>query len=70
MWSLFEDGKAIQTSQPLYINVAPRQRMQITLPYNYASLKKDAEYFVKVQFKLKVLSPWAAKCFPMAEEQN
>ena len=69
VWSLYEDGKAIQTSQPMDINVAPRQRMQITLPYNYASLKKDAEYFVKVQFILKDQRPWAAKGFPMAEEQ-
>lgn len=69
VWSLYEDGKAIQTSQPMDINVAPRQRMQITLPYNYASLKKDAEYFVKVQFILKGQRPWAAKGFPMAEEQ-
>lgn len=50
------------------INVAPRQRMQVTLPYNQ-TLKKDAEYFVKVQFVLKDKMPWAAKDFVMAEEQ-
>lgn len=68
VWSLYEDGKSVQTSQPMDINVAPRQRMQITLPYNQ-TLKKDAEYFVKVQFVLKDKMPWAAKDFVMAEEQ-
>lgn len=68
VWSLYEDGKPVQTSQPMDINVAPRQRMQLTLPYNQ-TLKKDAEYFVKVQFVLKDKMPWAAKDFVMAEEQ-
>lgn len=68
VWSLYEDGKSVQTSQPMDINVAPRQRMQVTLPYNQ-TLKKDAEYFVKVQFVLKDKMPWAAKDFVMAEEQ-
>lgn len=68
VWSLYEDGKPVQTSQPMDINVAPRQRMQVTLPYNQ-TLKKDAEYFVKVQFVLKDKMPWAAKDFVMAEEQ-
>lgn len=68
VWSLYEDGKPVQTSQPMDINVVPRQRMQLTLPYNQ-TLKKDAEYFVKVQFVLKDKMPWAAKDFVMAEEQ-
>lgn len=68
VWSLYEDGKPVQTSQPMDINVAPRQRMQLTLPYNQ-TLKKDAEYFVKVQFVLKNKMPWAVKNFVMAEEQ-
>lgn len=69
VWSLYEDGKAIQTSQQTDIRVAPRQRTQITLPYNISNLKKDAEYFVKVQFILKNKMPWADKNYVMAEEQ-
>ena len=53
MWSVYEDGKAIQATLKKDINLAPRQRMQISLPYNRAAFKKDAEYFVKVQFILK-----------------
>jgi beta-galactosidase len=49
MWSVYEDGKAIQATLKKDINLAPRQRMQISLPYNRAAFKKDAEYFVKVQ---------------------
>lgn len=69
VYSLYEDGKPIMTGKPMDINIAPRQRAQITLPYDHASLKKDAEYFMKLQFILKDQRPWAAKGFPMAEEQ-
>ncbi len=69
VYSLYEDGKPIMTGKPMDINVAPRQRTQITLPYDHASLKKDAEYFMKLQFILKDQRPWAAKGFLMAEEQ-
>lgn len=69
MWSVYEDGKAIQTTLIKDINLAPRQRMQISLPYNRTVFKKDAEYFVKMQFMLKDQRPWAGKDFVMAEEQ-
>ena len=68
-WSVYEDGKPIQTHPAQPINVGPRQRMQLTLPYNRTSFKEDAEYFVKVQFVLKDKMPWADKGFAMAEEQ-
>ena len=42
MWSVYEDGKAIQATLKKDINLAPRQRMQISLPYNRAAFKKDA----------------------------
>lgn len=69
MWSVYEDGKAIRTTLKKDINLAPRQRMQISLPYDRTAFKKDAEYFVKVQFVLKDQRPWAGKDFVMAEEQ-
>ncbi|WP_289783166.1 beta-galactosidase domain 4-containing protein, partial [Bacteroides congonensis] len=69
VYSLYEDGKPIMTGKPMDINIAPRQRAQTTLPYDHAPLKKDAEYFMKLQFILKDQRPWAAKGFPMAEEQ-
>ena len=40
MWSVYEDGKAIQATLKKDINLAPRQRMQISLPYNRAAFKK------------------------------
>lgn len=63
VYSLYEDGKPIMTGKPMDINVAPRQRTQITLPYDHASLKKDAEYFMKLQFILKDQRPWLPKAF-------
>lgn len=69
MWSVYKDGKAVQATLIKDINLAPRQRMQISLPYNRTAFKKDAEYFVKMQFMLKDQRPWAGKDFVMAEEQ-
>lgn len=69
MWSVYEDGKAVQATLIKDINLAPRQRMQISLPYNRTAFKKDAEYFVKMQFMLKDQRPWAGKDFVVAEEQ-
>ena len=40
VYSLYEDGKPIMTGKPMDINIAPRQRAQITLPYDHAPLKK------------------------------
>ena len=70
-WLLVEDGvempAAFGTMQSF--DLAPRQRKQVTFNYEYPTLKKDAEYFVKVQFVLKEDRPWAKKGFVMAEEQ-
>ena len=63
VYSLYEDGKPIMTGKPMDINIAPRQRAQITLPYDHASLKKDAEYFMKLQFILKIKDLGLPKAF-------
>lgn len=69
IWSLYEDGKEIKSGKIGTVNLAPRQRTQVSLPYGFSTLKKDAEYFVKIQFVLKDDRPWANKNFVMAEEQ-
>lgn len=69
IWSLYEDGKEIKNGQIGIINLAPRQRTQVSIPYGFSVFKKDAEYFVKIQFVLKENRPWANKNFVMAEEQ-
>ncbi|MDE6451526.1 MAG: discoidin domain-containing protein [Odoribacter sp.] len=68
-WSLYENGTEIQSG---FINpgkIDARKTVQIKVPYSYPDLKKEAEYFVKIQFLLKKDTPWASKGFIVAEEQ-
>ena len=68
-WSLYENGKEIESGALNADNIAPRTRTNITIPYIYSNLKPNAEYLVKLQFLLKENKPWAKKDFVMAEEQ-
>ena len=71
-WSLYKDGKQIHKSTtvqgPRHI-VGPRERVQYILPYDYASLDPQSEYFIKVQFLLAEDKPWAKAGFVQMEEQ-
>ena len=51
------------------INLAPRQRCQVTLPYDFANLKPENEYFVRIEFKLRKEKPWAKAGYTQMEEQ-
>lgn len=72
VWSLYENGKKIQESSafkgPRMI-VGPRMKANYTVPFDASKLKPQAEYFVKVQFKLAQDMPWAKKGYVQAEEQ-
>lgn len=68
-WSLYENGKEVESGSLNPGTVSPRKRTQIAIPYTYSKLKAENEYFVKVQFLLNEDKPWAAKGYVMAEEQ-
>lgn len=68
-WSLYENGKEVESGSLNPGKVSPRKRVQVAIPYTYSQLKADNEYFVKVQFLLKEDKPWAPKGYVMAEEQ-
>lgn len=68
-WSLYENGKEVQSGWVTTGIIPARHNAQVHIPYQYSSLKKDSEYFVKVQFLLKNDMPWAKKGFVTAEEQ-
>lgn len=68
-WSLYEDGKEIQSGNLAVGNLAPRSRKNVTIPYAFDRMKNESEYFVKVQFLLNSDQPWATKGFVTAEEQ-
>ncbi len=69
IWSLYEDGKEVQNGSVNAGTILARQKKNVKLSYNFASLRKDAEHFVKFQFVLKNNEPWAKKGYVQAEEQ-
>ena len=72
VWSLYKDGVCVKKNQPLQgakIIVGPREKGIYTLPYDYASLDANSEYFVTVQFLLGKDMPWAKKGYVQMEEQ-
>ena len=72
VWSLYKDGVCVKKNQPLQGAkniVGPREKGIYTLPYDYASLDANSEYFVIVQFLLGKDMPWAKKGYPQMEEQ-
>ena len=72
VWSLYKDGVCVKKNQPLQGAkniVGPREKGIYTLPYDYASLDANSEYFVTVQFLLGKDLPWAKKGYPQMEEQ-
>lgn len=72
VWSLYKDGVCVKKNQPLQGAkniVGPREKRIYTLPYDYASLDANSEYFVTVQFLLGKDMPWAKKGYVQMEEQ-
>ena len=72
VWSLYKDGVCVKKNQPLQGAkniVGPRKKGIYTLPYDYASLDANSEYFVTVQFLLGKDMPWAKKGYVQMEEQ-
>lgn len=72
VWSLYKDGVCVKKNQLLQGAkniVGPREKGIYTLPYDYASLDANSEYFVTVQFLLGKDMPWAKKGYPQMEEQ-
>lgn len=68
-WSLWENGLEVESGSVEAGDVHPRTKATLHIPYSLDHLKKDGEYFVKIQFLLKENKPWAEKGFVAAEEQ-
>lgn len=68
-WVLYENGKEIRQGDLGKLNIEPRKRMTVSVPFNKETLRDDAEYFVNVQFVLDENKPWAPKEYVQAEEQ-
>ncbi len=71
-WTLFKNGQPVLKDQPLQgprIVLQPRMKQNYVLPYNYAELDADGEYYATVQFVLNADKPWAKKGYVQMEEQ-
>lgn len=72
VWKLFKDGKQVEESTAFRAtrNIqGPRQKQIYGIPYNYASLDPQSEYYVTVQFRLAKDMPWAKEGYVQMEEQ-
>lgn len=70
-WVLYADGTEVERGDAFgeEVTLDPREKKIFTVPYKYALLDADKEYFLKVQFCLKENKPWARKGYVQAEEQ-
>ncbi|MFV0471329.1 MAG: glycoside hydrolase family 2 TIM barrel-domain containing protein [Paludibacteraceae bacterium] len=69
VWTVFEDGVSVQTGTLTNFNVAPRKRINITIPYDLSQSNNVSEYFIKIQYQLKEKQPWTDRDYVQAEEQ-
>lgn len=66
VWTLLQDGKAVQNGEIADLNVAPQQRATLTLPYQVPA---TGEVMLNVDFKLKDAEPLMTKGQTVAYRQ-
>ena len=66
VWTLLQNGKAVQNGEITDLNVAPQQRATLTLPYQ---LPATGEVMLNVDFQLKDAEPLMAKGQTVAYRQ-
>lgn len=68
-WELQEDGKTIKSGNLPSIDLAPNEIASLKIPFKKPRIKKGAEYFLRVAFKLKKENKWASKGHTIAWQQ-
>lgn len=68
-WTLLRNGESVQSRLIENVDINPREKKVIQIPYDYESLDPEAEYFVNIKFKLAQARPWADKGYVQGEEQ-
>ena len=66
VWTLHQDGKAVQNGEVADLNVAPQQRATLTLPYQVPA---TGEVMLNVDFQLKEAEPLMTKGQTVAYRQ-
>ncbi len=68
-WSLFENGRKIESGLLAMPMLQPRKSSTITIPFNKALIKAENEYFLKLEARLTQDMPWAKAGYVQADEQ-
>lgn len=71
-WTLFEDGKAIQSGNALQgpkMALGPREKQVYTIPFDTARINPCNEYFVNIDYRLASDKPWAKAGYVQMSEQ-
>lgn len=72
VWSLTRNGVEVASGKDVNrprMSVGPRESQVWTIPYDFASLDDEGEYFVTLQFLLNEDKPWAKAGYVQAEVQ-
>jgi len=68
-WSLAEDGKIIQSGLLPLLSVQPGHATEITVPFTQPVLTPGAEYWLKIDARLKHDALWAKQGYSVAFQQ-
>lgn len=72
VWSLTRNGVEVASGKDVKrprMSVGPRESQVWSIPYDFASLDDEGEYFVTLQFLLNEDKPWAKAGYVQAEVQ-
>lgn len=67
-WELLEDGKVVQTGNVMNLNVKPREKTSLNIPYR-TNFKPGKEYFLNLRYYLKNEEPFLEQNYEIAYEQ-
>ncbi len=68
-WELTANGKIIQSGELPDLDIAPKEEMNVIIPFTEPELTKNTEYQLKVGFRLKADMVWAPKGHEVAWDQ-
>lgn len=69
VWTLLADGKPVQSGTVNELNVAPGERIEVTLPYTLYNICPQAEVLLNTEFRLKKAEPLLEAGFTIAKNQ-
>lgn len=71
VWTLKEDGKAIETGtvSGTSLNISPLSKKEVVIPFKQPKTKAGSDYYLNLDFRLKKTTFWANAGFSIAEEQ-